>query len=496
LGTAALLARTFQKSALSLGKGKGTGKSGEIRMEAPDQEVLPQTAVLVSPDGSVEARFTVGLPAQGRRVLGKEGGRILLEAVPKVVGNSLRAEAHGPGEILRHALTNEDAEALRGTLPALGLVAFVADGSFLPRRTGVSQEPLVGDEVVPFVSPERLRVQVDLPNAGPVSGMGVPEGVTLIVGGGYHGKSTLLRALERGVYNHRPGDGREQVVARQATVKIRAEDGRSIRGVDISPFIKNLPNGEDTRVFNTPNASGSTSQAANIVEAVEAGATALLVDEDTATTNFMIRDRRMQALISKENEPITPFVDRIRQLYEERGVSSILVLGGSGDYLEAADTVMAMEGYRPMEVTARAREIAETFPTGREPEDGGCLPPFVPRCPQPDSLDPRKGRRAENLKVRGLEALVLGREEVDLAAVDQIVSWPQMNAIGRGLLLAWREFMDGARTLSEILDLVETAVEREGLDVLDPRQPGDLTGFRRFELAAALNRVRTLKIRV
>jgi len=494
LGTGALLARRFQAACARMTRPKGTGKGGEVRIEAPGQEVLPQTAVMVRPEGGLEARFTVGLPARGRRVMGEEARHLLLETVPAIISASLRAAVFSPGEIRRHADANEDADALRNTLADRRLVAFVADGAGLPRESGVSQVPLAKEQAVVFLSPEGLRVEMDLPNAGAVTGMGIPEGVTLIVGGGYHGKSTLLRALERGVYNHRPGDGRERVVAHEATVKIRAEDGRSIRGVDISPFIRDLPNGDDTRSFSSSNASGSTSQAANIVEALEAGARVLLVDEDTAATNFMIRDRRMQALVPRDKEPITPFVDRIRQLYTEEGVSSVLVLGGSGDYLEAADTVVAMEAYKPVEVTARAREVAELFPTGRQAEDTDPLPIRPPRIPERTSLDPRRGRRAESLKVQGTHTLLVGHEEVDLSAVEQIVSWPQMNALGHALLLAWREYMDDGYTLPQILDKVETAVTEEGLDILDGREPGNLAGFRRFELAAVFNRIRGLKL--
>jgi predicted ABC-class ATPase len=463
-------------------------------MEAPEQEVLDQTAVMVREDGSLEARFTVGLPATGRRILGHEAVELLLDAVPGVVRDSLRTAAFEPDEILLHAECNEDADALRDLLPGMGLVAFVGNGAVLPRQSGVSQEPLTRGPVVPFDSPPDMQVSVELPNAGWVSGMGIPEGVTLIVGGGYHGKSTLLKALERGVYNHRPGDGRERVVSHPATVKVRAEDGRSIQGVNISPFIRDLPNGQETETFRTPNASGSTSQAANIIEAVEAGARALLVDEDTAATNFMIRDRRMQALVPGEKEPITPFVDRIRELHGVHDVSSVLVLGGSGDYLDVADTVIAMEDYRPREVTAEAREVARSFPTGRHPETGPPLVPLTPRIPDPSSLDPRRGRREESLKVLGTRGLIIGREELDLSAVEQIVSWAQLRAIGQALLLARREYMDGARSLAEILDLVEARINSQGLDVLDPRKVGNLAAFRRFELAAALNRVRTLRV--
>ena len=494
IGTACLLARRFGADAGYASGVRGTGKSGEIRMEAPGQEVLDQTAVMVRADGSLEARFTVGLPASGRRILGKEAAKLLLAIVPRVVSGALRAGAFSPGEIPLHARTNEDADALRNALSGRGLVAFVGNGAILPRETGVTQEPLAQGPVVPFESPPGLRVEVDLPNAGTVSGMGIPQGVTLVVGGGFHGKSTLLKALERGVYNHRPGDGREQVVTDPGAVKIRAEDGRSVQGVDISPFIRDLPNGQGTEAFRTSNASGSTSQAANIMEAVEAGARALLVDEDTAATNFMIRDRRMQALVPREKEPITPFVDRIRDLHQVYGVSSILVLGGSGDYFDVADTVIAMRDYRPCEVTREAREVAESLPTGRVPETGPPLAPVRPRVPLSSSLDPRRGRREESVRVRGSDGLTIGREELDLSAVEQIVSVAQLRAIGQGVLLAWREYMDGTRDLPEILDRVEARIRSEGLDVLDARPAGNLAVFRRFELAGALNRIRTLRV--
>jgi predicted ABC-class ATPase len=493
-GTGAHLARRFAREARRASEGEGMGKSGEIRMEAPGQEVLPQTALILFPEGGVEARFTVGLPAQGRRVLGKEAIRLLLDVVPEVVDQSLRASAFPPGELLRHAEANEDAEALRDSLEEKGLVAFVADGAILPRRSGVSQEPMDGRQAIPFSSPASLRVEVNLPNAGTVRGMGIPRGVTLIVGGGYHGKSTLLRALERGVYNHRPGDGRELVAAHAATVKIRAEDGRAISGVDISPFIRNLPSGEDTRSFSSPNASGSTSQAANIVEAVEMGARVLLVDEDTAATNFMIRDRRMQTLVPSEDEPITPFVDRVKELFESLGVSSVLVLGGSGDYLDVADTVITMRGYRPEEVTGRARRVAEEIPTGRERAELTPWRTAEPRRPRPTSLDPRKGRREEHLKVHGLNLLQVGEETIDLSLAEQIVSQAQLNAIGRALLLVWRETMDGNKALPEILSCVSERIQKDGLDILDPRKTGELAGFRRFELGVALNRIRRLDL--
>jgi len=497
LGTAAFLARAFAQAARGV-RGSGSGKSGEIRMEDPGQTVLLQTAVLMSEQGDLEARFTVGLPAQGRRALGRQAARLLTGLIPELARSTLLAAAHESAEIEAHAATNEDAHALRSQLEEKGLVAFVADGSVLPRRSGVDDRPLEGKIVVAFRSPDSLRVTLDVPNAGPVSGMGVPPGVTLIVGGGFNGKSTLLRAIESGVYNHRPGDGRERVATRHDAVKVRAEDRRSVSGVDISNFIDGLPFAEDTTRFSTENASGSTRQAAAIVDAIEAGARPLLVDEDTSATNFMIRDRRMQQLVPKEGEPITPFVDRVRELYESQGVSCALVLGGSGDYLDVADTVIRMTDYAPWDVTAEAKTVAAQNPTGRKTERKQPLAAFSLRRVQRRSVDARRGRRASYVRVPDDRTLIFGEQTIDLAGVEQIASRAQMRAIGQGLVLLAERVLAGDSAegvdVAGALDAIDDLLDEGGLDTLDPRCVGDLAQFRRFELAAALNRLRTLRV--
>ena len=493
IGLSCFLARAFATEASKGLARRGSGKSGEIRIEAPGQQVLANTAVQVHDDGTVEARFTVGLPAQGRRVLGRQACQLLLEDLPRIVADSLLARSHASEELWRHAAGNQDADALRSMLEERGLIAFVADGAVLPRSSGVDDRPMRGESVILFSSPESLRVEFSLPNAGTVAGMGVAAGVTLIVGGGYHGKSTLLRAIERGVYNHRPGDGRELVVSAVDLVKIRAEDGRAVNGVDISAFIGDLPLGKSTRLFSSENASGSTSQAAAIVEAMEAGADGLLIDEDTAATNFLIRDARMQALVPKESEPITPFIDRVTELYREFGVSTVLVVGGSGDYLDVADTVIAMESFRPQDVTARAGAVAASNPTGRVTEDSGSFDVCLQRRPRPGSVDPRKGRRESSIRTRDVQTIQFGRETLDLFAVEQIVHWAQTRAIGAALDYARRRHIDGHRSLAEILDLVMEDIEAEGLDVLEHRRTGDFAQFRRHELAAAFNRLRSFR---
>jgi len=489
------LTRSFCHVAREISSHRGTGNSGLIAIAHVGQSVLERTSAFVS-DELVEVRFFVGLPARGRSIAGRQAAQMLCNDIPQIVDQAIKCQSLDAAAIEHHIETVEDADWLRQHLVERGLVAFIPDGAILPRCSGVDQRPLLND-AMPLQAPEALRVEFTCPNRGLIRGMGIPAGVTLIVGGGYHGKSTLLRAIEIGVYNHIPEDGRELVVTNPAAVKIRAEDGRSIAGVDISPFINQLPQGRSTHQFSTTNASGSTSQAANIIEALEAGAQLLLVDEDTAATNFMIRDRRMQQLIAKDKEPITPFIDKVRQLYSDYGVSTILVMGGSGDYFDVADTVIAMENFQPSDVTERAKAIcqAQQYRTERTPEGGEQFGNITPRVPLPESIDPSRGQREVKLKVRDVDEVVFGTEAIDLAAVEQIVEAGQLRAIAEAIVYAKRHYMDGQRTLPEILKRVMADIESKGLDILSPLPPGDLVLFRRFELAAALNRLRSLKVR-
>jgi len=492
------LARAFASACRATGgERRGSGKSGLMAMDMPGQEVLERSSIMVEPD-FVEARFVLGLPARGRRILGRQASLMLCDDLPKIVTAALKFKSLNTRSLMAHLNAVEDADALRPQLDSLGLVAFVADDSQLPRRSGVDDRPLPADQVVPFRSPESLRVTVTLPHRGQVEGMGLPKGVTLIIGGGYHGKSTLLNALERGVYNHIPGDGRELVVTDPTAVKIRAEDGRRVEGVDIRPFINNLPNGRSTTAFRTDNASGSTSQAANILEALEVGCQTLLLDEDTCATNLMIRDARMQALVEKSGEPITPFVDRVRQLAEEKGVNSILVLGGSGDYFDVADTVIRLDAYRPYDVTVEAKQIAAQYPTGRQVEVTGPWPaPGGPRIPLAQGLNPRKGKREVSIRGRGLRAISFGVEEIDLNLVSQLVDEGQVRAIGQALNLIRDRLREGQRDqdVPAVIEAMMQTMAQRGLDALDRRPSGEYVAFRAYELAAALNRLRTLQVK-
>jgi predicted ABC-class ATPase len=488
------LSRRFCEACRKIVRGnRGTGKSGLIGMERPGQEIMARSSAHVS-GSRLEARLVMGLPAFGRRVAARHAQEMLFEELPKIVRSSLLYRSLEPEKLYRHVKTSEDADVLRSRLASRQIVAFVANGSVLPRASGVDPRPLTQGRIVPFEAPESLEMEVNLPNRGFVKGMGIPSGVTLIVGGGYHGKSTLLKALELGIYNHIPGDGREIVVTDPNAVKIRAEDGRRVEKVDISPFISNLPFGRDTRSFSTEDASGSTSQAANIIEALETGATLLLIDEDTSATNFMIRDQRMQELVAKEREPITPFLDKVRQLHGNLGISTILVLGGSGDYFDVADRVLCMVDYEPLDMTERARAIAAKHTSGRRLEGGERFGALTPRTPLAGSLDPSRGKREVKISAKGLASIVFGRHTIDLGAVEQLVDPAQTATVGDAIHYATR-YMDGNRSMREVVAAVTADIESRGLDVLNSFPVGDYAAFRSMELSAAINRLRTLKVR-
>ena len=471
---------------------RGSGKSGLIMIDKPGQKVLERTAVQIG-ENDITVCLSIGLPAQGRTILGKEAKKIFFQLLPEILRHSVFSVK---GKDIEGAIQLCDQQmAIRSYMKERGIIAFIANNSILPRASGVSDQPLKG--VVPFQSPKEMEVSIPVPHRQePLKGMAIYKGITLIVGGGYHGKSTLLKALEHGVYDHIEGDGREFVLTDRSACKIRAEDGRSIKKVDISAFINNLPFQKSTKSFSTENASGSTSQAANIMEMLEAGAKTLLIDEDTSATNFMIRDARMQALIHKEHEPITPFIDKVLQLKQDFDVSTILVMGGSGDYFSVADRVIKMDHYKPYDVTHEAKQIACQIKTGRKHEGGEKFGEWKLRIPESGSLNSRKGKKSK-IACR-LSEIQYGLEKIDLSYVEQLVDESQTRMIGEILSYIERtNLFDRRLTVSQLLDFVENKINQDGLQSFSAHHghQGELAYVRRFELAAALNRIRALKIR-
>lgn len=500
------LTRQFEKQVSQYSfRAKGSGKSGLLTVSHCGQEILSRTACEITEKG-ITARFFVGFPANGRTINATELEKILFDFLPVCIQKSFFYSSLNAKELQNYIELAEDQEFIRQTLPAKNLCAFIADGSILPRESGISSRPMKAS--VPFTSPDSLRISINLPHKGKITGMGIPKGITLSVGGGYHGKSTLLNALELGVYNHIPGDGREYVITDATAVKLRSEDGRFIKDVDISMFINDLPNKKDTRCFSTLDASGSTSQAAGIVESMEAGSHLFLLDEDTSATNFMVRDTFMQQVIQREKEPITPFLERAEDLYKKAGISTILVAGSSGAFFHIADTIIQMDNYVPKDITASVKKLCSQYPLPAVSVTDFQLPHShrIMSRPAESSKHLRHNSRGnhsdsgaakpERLKTRisGTDGFSLGRQEIDLRYTEQLIDAEQTAALGLLLKYAVEHLADGRRTLPEIVQFLWKNLSLHGLSFFTENQKiscGYATP-RIQEIYACLNRYRGL----
>ena len=433
----------------------------------------------------------IGFPANGRTINARELCKILFDFLPGCVKKSLYYRSLDPKTVKKNQELSEDQEFIRQELAKLGLAGFVANGAILPRESGVSDRPM--KQAVAFQSPKSMEVTLKLPHHGNLTGMGIPKGITLIVGGGYHGKSTLLKALELGVYNHIAGDGREYVITDNTAMKIRAEDGRSIKHTDISMFISNLPNHKDTVHFCTEDASGSTSQAANVVEAMESGSNLLLIDEDTSATNFMIRDELMQRVVHRDLEPITPFIDRVQELFSVYQISTILVAGSSGSYFHKADHIIQMDHYLPRDITEFAKKEAMAFPLPEEPASPGAKPNSV-RPIKPDAAF-RKNDRIK-IKTQGKDSIVINRETIDVRYVEQFTDTEQLASLGLLMKYAQLKLFNGKRTLLETAEELWNLLDQKGISAVC--DAGYVSGGfalpRKQEIYACLNRYRGLQM--
>lgn len=482
-----LIRQFYQKAEAFSFRAKGSGKSGLISVSRPGQEILERSACQIDKHtGEICFGLEVGFPANGRTVNSRELQKILFTFLPECVKNALYYEAYNKNQLKAVIELADDQQYIREQLKEQGLVAFVANGAVLPRATGVSNRPM--KNAVKFTSPKSMEVTMKLPHAGELQGMGIRKGITLVVGGGYHGKSTLLKALESGVYNHIAGDGREYVITDDTAVKIRAEDGRSVKKTDISMFIGTLPNGKDTKAFSTEDASGSTSQAANMIEAMEAGTDLFLIDEDTSATNFMIRDELMQRVVHRDSEPITPFIDRVKELYEGFGISTVLVAGSCGSYFHKADVVIQMNQYMPVDVTELAKQEAMQYPLKLEQLKPADKPTF-------DRVLFTKNTSARDrmkIKTMGRDALSIDRETVDLRYVEQLADTEQVVMLGYMLKYVLQNMSDGKHSLQEIVNGIFDTIDQDGMAKIYGGRylPTGLAMPRRQEVFACLNRYR------
>ena len=455
------------------------------------QEVLDRTSIIIRKN-LIEVRFEMELPANGRRILGKEAKKIFEEILPEIVENTFMYKNIDKNKLKNHITLYLDQEYIREEIKSKKLVAFIGNGSILPRENGVSVKPLI--KSVPFKSPKNFQIKLKLPSGKEIEGMGIKKGVTLIVGGGYHGKSTILNALELGVYNHIEGDGREYVITDKSAMKIRAEDGRSVEKVNISPFINNLPQNKNTKVFSTENASGSTSQASNVIESLETVTSLLLIDEDTSATNFMIRDNRMKKLISNEKEPITPFVDKVRALYDDYDISTILIMGGSGDYFDVADRVIMLEEYVLSDVTDKVEEIILLENSKKEinREKFGEITKRI-ILNKSFKLTGKDGR----IRFKGKNIIQYGKENIDISYLEQLLDSYQTNGIAVMMEYFKENFIDEKSDIVESVDRIYDFIEKNGLESISSYTShlGNYSLPRKQEFIGTINRYRKLNIK-
>lgn len=473
---------------------KGSGKSGIISVSRCGQEILERTACEITKEGII-ARFEVGFPANGRTINARELEKILFDFLPVCVGQSFYYAKTPKRELEQVIFLAEDQQYIREELQKQDYVSFIADGSILPRESGVSDKPM--KDGIAFQSPETMAVTLQLPHKGSIKGMGIKKGITLIVGGGYHGKSTLLKALERGVYNHIAGDGREYVITDETALKLRAEDGRKITDTDISLFINHLPNGKDTKHFCTLDASGSTSQAANIVEGMEAGSRLFLIDEDTSATNFMVRDELMQKIVAREKEPITPFLERASDLYEKNGISTILVVGSCGSYFYIADKVIQMDSYRAYDITEETKKVLEQYPAPAVSAPDFRTPSEKRMIDLSGTVQKRKTYRGdgyvqERLKIKrmGKTAFSVGKENLDLRYVEQLIDEEQTQTLAYLLRYAKEHYGEQRNDVSSIVKKLEQLLQTKGMAGIFEKGnvPSGLAMPRVQEIFACFNR--------
>ena len=484
------LTREFSKGLMPYQfQAKGSGKSGLISISRCGQEILERTAFEIK-DGNLLVRFEVGFPARGRTIDAGELKKILFTYLPQAVKKSLYYKSLKAESVQKIVDLADDQQYIREELEKRNLIAFIANGSILPRESGISQKPMKG--AVPFQSPKTMETTMDLPHRGVINGMGIPKGITLIVGGGYHGKSTLLKALEQGIYNHIAGDGREYVIMENSAVKIRAEDGRGVAHVNISPFINNLPNGKDTSDFSTEDASGSTSQAANVAEAVQSGAETLLIDEDTCATNFMVRDALMQSVVSGDQEPITPFTLQARELYEKEGISVILVAGSSGSYFYIADQILQMDCYQTFDITEKVHAVIEKEADFTENVPISVHTLFTQKRVPLRCRKMEKKRDQVKIKQFGKDSFSIGKETVDLKYVEQILDGEQTTAISYCMKMILEEMEMHQVDIKDRIDALYRQIEGKGLASLcgGSYLPVSMAQIRKQDIYAGINRYR------
>ena len=457
----------------------------KITIPHNNQEILIRNNIEITKE-KLTIYFNIGLPANGRRINSQEAQKLLNSILPQIIKNTCNYQKYDKEYLLKTVITNEDATYIRNNLKQKKIVTFIANNSILPRKTGNNDKPL--KTAKPFKTPETLKQEYITNNNTKIIGMGIPEGITIIIGGGYHGKTTLLESIQNGVYNHIYQDGREYTITDKTATKIKAENGRNIEKVNINSFISNTPNNINTKQFTTNNASGSTSQATNLIEAIEAGSKLILIDEDTSATNFMIQDPLMQEIITTQKEPITPLTDQIQNI-KKQNISIIIVTGGTSQYLKYADTIIQMDNYQAQDITQKVKKILTKKKQNYKPIEKKLE--YTTRKPAKNCINPYKGRKKVT-KNKELNTILFGTEIIDIKDIEQLICHDQAQTIS--IILDYiTKYIDSKTSIKEIILQVDKDIQEKGLNILS-KNNHSLVYVRPIDIAAAINRIRSLKI--
>jgi len=455
------LARKLYSSLAKVSERVGSGNSGYLGIPKLSNCILRRSSVDVK-GRKLVLRFFVGLPAKGRRILGKEAEKIVYEKIPKVVRSILETREE---DIREQIELYEDQEFLRRWIRDNRIVSFIAEGSVLPRESSFSEKPLKTGKPFRF----EKSVTVSLPSGRKVKGLAIPEGLTVITGGGYHGKTTILNSIQRGIYNHVKGDGRELVISRDC-VLVFAENGRIVNSVDVSSFISNLPTGERTDRFSTLNASGSTSMAASIIEAIELGVEVILIDEDTSATNLLYKDEIMERLVRKD--PIRQLCYQVRDIIEKTGTSFVIISGASSVFLPLADKIFLVENYEPREVETVCNDAERGVNNFK-----------YPRRREFRGVDGLRKVKAKGYRIS--IDLERGKFELDLSSNPRIVEEGQVRLIARAL----KKFKAFRGDVKSVVESFNAALKEKGFEFFSNPVTPDLTEVDGKDFVWVLNRI-------
>jgi predicted ABC-class ATPase len=464
-----------------------------IIIAEPGQKILPRTSVAVTKE-YIDARIRIALPykvyVSGERLVdGEMARKVFFEDLPEIVSSSIFCCNLDLGAAEEFVNGMEDADRVRQTLATLGLVGFVGEGSLLAREQG-SDEPDLS-HIAPFEVADDARTEIDVPNAGKIAGLGIPAGLTVVLGDAANGRKDFMSALAAGVFNHIPGDGRETVITVSDAVQVAVDRDRVVQEVNITPFLTESENGNPAS-YSTRSADSFISQAAATIEALEVGARVLIVDENTSASAFLTTDARVAGLLGAT--PRASLAQRARQMVDELGIS--LVIGGENlvaEYIPIADTVLKVEDFQVTNITEEAKALNLALPPEAPVVN---LAPMLARSRwiMPSSIDAAVGSKDVVISALDLNAIQFGRSVIELDSVPQIADESQTLTIGLLLYYAKLRYMQEGYPLREMLDMIDRDLSSEGLGTISRDLRGDLARPRRYELAAALNRLPTFRV--